>query len=56
LTHKGVAIDDLEDEQLKRSIASDEEVDEIDQEMLESLRFQGFDDEENAKGGNEADP
>ena len=51
-THKGVAIDDLDNEELGGSVASDQEVDEIDQEMLEGLRFHGFDNEADAKADN----
>jgi len=45
----------MDNEELGRSVASDQEVDEIDQQMLESLRFQGFDEEEGAKAGNRED-
>jgi len=38
----------MDNEELGRSVASDQEVDEIDQQMLESLRFSGFQEEDGA--------
>ena len=42
----------MDNEELGRSVASDQEVDEIDQQMLESLRFSGFKEEDGASERN----
>ena len=56
LTHNGKAIDDLDEHELKQGIDSDEDLDEIDQEMLDKLRFGGFDEEDDfAEDGEDAE-